>query len=357
MPSILPCSTWSIVIRPFEQHCIPCDIACHLEVMQYLLCIFAQHVLNDFLNKWCTRARIHVFDWNDLRYFLELARRGKLSRAGQQLGVDHTTVARRITALEAKLGVTLFNRSNRSYHLTEEGRRLVSYAEEMEANSISLMDNLHPTTSGPTGTVRLATPEAFGSQFLANHCTGFHAHNPGITLELVAETRALSFSKREADAAVTLAQPERGRIVSDKVGNYQLRLYAAPAYLKQHPPIVQLSDLAKHNFIWYVDDLLPVPELQMLDKAIPNPHVIFRTTSVTGQANAAGAGLGIALLPCFLADRMKVLTTVLPSEVSVTRELWLTMHADIRPLPHMERVWHFMSNLVAGERPVLMGLR
>jgi len=296
-----------------------------------------------------------MFDWNDMRYFLELARRGKLAAAALRLGVDHTTVSRRIAALEKELRIELFDRENRAYKLNADGRRLMAYAERMEANSLALMDEVAPVATGPQGTVRLSTPEAFGSQFLVRHCMGFRQRNPGITLELVAETRSLNLSRREADAAITLARPSHGRIVSEKAGVYRLRLYAAPSYLQQHPPIVSLSDLKHHHFIWYVDDLLPLPELQMLDKAISDPHVIFRTTSVTGQANAAEAGLGIALLPCYLADRMKGLTTVLPSEISVLRDLWLVVHDDLRPEAHMDRVCTFLTTLIASERRTLLG--
>lgn len=298
-----------------------------------------------------------MFDWNDLRYFLEVARRGKLSAAALRIGVDHTTVARRISALEEQLHVTLFHREKRAYILSDEGRRLLTYAEKMETSSLALMDEVAPVASGPTGTVRLATPEAFGSQFLAPHCISFHTRHPGITLELVAETRQLTFTKREADAAITLAKPQHGRIASEKVTDYRLRLYAAPSYLQKHPPIVQLVDLRQHHFIWYVDELLPVPELQLLDKAIPDPHVIFRTTSVTGQARAAESGLGIALLPCYVADQIKSLTPVLPREISVMRELWLSVHDDAAREPHIEAVQTFLTTLIASERTAMLGAR
>ena len=298
-----------------------------------------------------------MFDWNDLRYFLELARRGKLSAAALRLGVDHTTVARRIAALEESLGIPLFTRANRAYTLSEEGRRLLNYAEKMESNSFELLDEVTPASAGPVGTVRLATPEAIGSQFIARRVASFHARHPGINLELVAETREASFSRREADAAITLAKPALGRVTSKKLGDYRLRLYAAPAYLQKHPPIVRLGDLKQHHFIWYVDDLLPIPELRMLDKAISNPNVIFRTTSVTGQANAAETGLGIALLPCFVADQMKALTTVLPREISVMRELWLSVHEELASQAPMQSVTNFLNTLVASERRTLVGER
>lgn len=298
-----------------------------------------------------------MFDWNDLRYFLELARRGKLSAAALRLGVDHTTVARRVSALEEKLGLSLFDRSSRTYSLTSDGKRLLAHAEKMEAGSNELLEALTPASGGPTGTVRLATPEAFGSQFIARHAASFHAYNPGITLELIAETRPLSLSRREADAAVTLAKADRGRVISNKVGDYRLRLYAAPSYLQKHPPIVRPGDLKDHQFIWYVDDLLPLPQLKMLDKMIGAPNIVFRSTSVTGQANAAATGLGLALLPCFVADQMKSLTTVLPREVSIIRDLWLTVQEDIADEPHMEKLVDFLKALLASERRSLVGER
>ncbi len=298
-----------------------------------------------------------MFDWNDLRYFLEVARRGKLSAAALRLGVDHTTVARRISALEKALDTDLFDRSNRVYTLTAGGRRLLTHAEKMEAGSIDLMDALAPSTVGPVGTVRLATPEAFGSQFIARHAASFHAYNPGIQLELIAETRPLSLTRREADAAISLAKTVQGRVNSEKIGDYRLRLYASPGYLQGHPPIVRPGDLKAHQFIWYVDDLLPLPQLKMLDKMIGAPNIVFRTTSVTGQANAAAAGLGLALLPCFVGDSMTSLTTVLPREVSIIRDLWLTVHADLVDEVHMRRLVDFLKTLIVSERSTLVGDR
>lgn len=311
--------------------------------MHCFLCIFAHNN--------------QMFDWNDLRYFLEVARRGKLASAALRLGVDHTTVSRRIAALEQSLELSLFDRSGRSYQLTDDGRRLLTHAEKMEIGSLELLEAATPSEAGPTGTVRLATPEAFGSQFLARHAASFRAHNPGIQLELIAETRLMSLTRREADAAITLSKTETGRVHSQKIGDYRLRLYAAPSYLQGHPPIIQPGDLTNHQFIWYVDDLLPLPQLKMLDKMIGAPNVVFRTTNVTGQANAAAAGLGLALLPCFVGDQTPSLTTVLPREISIIRDLWLTVHADAADLPHTKKLMDFLKSLVISERRHLVGDR
>ncbi len=147
-----------------------------------------------------------MFDWNDLTFFLQMSRFGRLSDAAQRLKVDQTTVSRRIAALETSLGTRLFEKSPRGHVLTDAGRRLLEQAEKIEALSISTYQDLSGKDAELTGAVRLATPEAFGTQFLVPHLPEFHALHPRIELELVSETRRTSLSKREADLAVTLGR-------------------------------------------------------------------------------------------------------------------------------------------------------
>lgn len=296
-----------------------------------------------------------MYDWNDIRYFLELSRTGRLSQAAQRLGVDHTTVSRRITALEKSLEVRLFDRTPKGYALTEEGRSMVAHSEAMESNSLALFRELSGRDAAMSGTVRLATPEALGSQFLARRWTSFRQSHPAIELELVAETRHLSLSKREADIAILLARPKRGRLVAFKSASYNLRLYASQSYLNSRTPIHRLRDVTGHDFIWYVDDLLQLSELQLLDKTFKSPHVAFRSTNVTGQANAAADGLGLALLPCFLADQMSELVPILPERISIERELWIAAHEDLRNVARIDAVIRFLSALFKKEQKMLSG--
>lgn len=296
-----------------------------------------------------------MIDWNDLRHFLELARHGRLGPAAERLQVDQTTVSRRVGALEEALGAKLFDRSPGGYALTEAGQRLLSHAEAMETQSIALYQALAGKDLAFSGTVRIATPEAFGSQFLARHANHFRERHPAIELELVAETRYLSLTKREADIAVTLARPTTGRLVARKLTDYRLQIYAAPHYLRRFPPIRQVSDLADHDFIWYVDDLLQFSELKLLERTFKDPRVVFRSTNVTGQANACAAGVGLALLPCFLAAGRKDLEPVLPREASADRSFWISVHSDLRHLARVDAVYRFLTELCERHKPLLMG--
>lgn len=295
-----------------------------------------------------------MYDWNDLRHFLELSRTGKLSVAAVRLGVDHTTVARRVAALEAALGARLFDRSPKGYRLTEPGQRLVPLAEAMESQSLTLAREVAGMDAAATGTVRLATPEAFGSQFLAWHLPGLRARHPGIELELIAETRPLSLTKREADIAIMLARPTSGRLVAWKLGEYHLGLYAAPDYLATKPAINRRDDLGTHDFIWYVDDLLQFEELRgLLSRQFKDPHVVFRSTSIAAQAHACMRGMGLALLHCFHANHLPGLVRVLPGSVYVTRGLWLVVHEDLRHVARIDAVCGFLTGLVGSQQAAL----
>ncbi len=287
-----------------------------------------------------------MFDWNDLRFFLEMSRLGRLADAAQRLHVDHSTVSRRIAALEAALGTRLFDKSPRGHVLTEAGQKLLAHAETIEAQSISLYQDLSGEDTELTGTVRLATPEAFGTHFLAPHLPEFRRLHPRIELELVSETRRTSLSKREADLAVTLGRPDSGRLIGWKLTVYRLQLYAAPSYLTAHTPIKTSADFKDHDFIGYIDDLLALPELRVLPGLIRNPNIVFRSTSIMAQQRAATAGLGIALLHAFSVEDQNELIPILPEQISVMREYWLLVHEDFRPIARIDAVCRFLTQLV-----------
>jgi DNA-binding transcriptional LysR family regulator len=298
-----------------------------------------------------------MFNWDDLRFFLELARKGRLISAARRLHVDHTTVSRRIAQLEEAMDARLFDKSPQGYKLTEAGRRLLPYAEAMEAQSITVYKDISGKDAQLTGTVRLATTEALGSQVIARHLPEFRARHPGIELELIAETRRLSLSKREADIAITLSRPDSGRLVAKKLGTYNLGLYGSPKYLAAAPPIRRLEDLQHHAFIGYIDDLLQMPELRFMESIVKEPNLVFRSSNMMAQYNACIEGVGLGLLHAFMAAFDPRLTIILPDEITVTRELWLVVHEDLRHVARVDAVCEFLTDLVRRTQPVLLGQR
>jgi DNA-binding transcriptional LysR family regulator len=295
-----------------------------------------------------------MHDWNDLRYFLELARAGRLLAAAQRLRVDHTTVARRIAALELALGVRLFDKSPRGYALTEAGHQLLPQAEAIEARSIQAFEQLSGQDAHLTGTVRLATTEAFGTHFLVPRLPAFYARYPGIDLELVAESRPLSLSKREADALVTLSPPQTGRLITQKLTPYTLSLYASRSYLEQAPPLRSPTDLPRHKVISYIEDLVRLPEILPLLEPLRACQAVLRSTSVAAQQAAVAAGIGLGLLHDFAAAGRDDLVKLLPGQISGTRDYWLVVPEDLRGVARIDAVCRYLVAVCRAERAVLM---
>ena len=296
-----------------------------------------------------------MYDWNDLRFFLELSRQGKLVRAAARLHVDHTTVSRRITALEKQLDVRLFDKSPRGYQLTDAGLRLLPLAEQIETRSNQLYQDIAGKDARLGGTVRLAAPEALGTQVIARHVAEFRREHPDIEIELVAETRRMSLSKREADIAISFSRPESGRLIAWKLCDYRLRLYGAPDYLAAHAPIRKVDDLADHGFVAYIDDLIEMPELRFFESTIKNARVVFRSTNVSAQFNAILDGIGLGLVHCFMAQREPRLQVVLPREISVERTYWLLVHEDLRHVARVDAVCEFMTRILSEDPALMMG--
>ena len=296
-----------------------------------------------------------MYDWNDLRYFLELSRQGKLVKAAIRLHVDHTTVSRRIAALETQLDARLFDKSPRGYQLTDAGLRLLPMAEKIEAQSHQLYQDISGKDARLSGTVRVATSEGLGTLVIANHVAQFQLEHPDIVIELVAETRRMSLSKREADIAITFSRPDSGRLIGWKLCDYRLKLYATRAYLESHPPIHELEDLAQHNFVSYIDDLIEMPELRFFENTIKNAHVVFRSTNVTAQLNAVLSGIGLGLLHGFMIPEETDLLPVLPDQIAVQRAYWLMVHEDLRHVARVDAVCQFITRTLQKYEASMMG--
>lgn len=291
-----------------------------------------------------------VFDWNDLPSFLAVARSGRLTAAAQRLQIDHTTLSRRISALEHALKAKLFDRSPSGYTLTEQGRRLLPTAEDMERLALGAQESVGGSAASVEGQVRIGAPEGFGSYFLAPRIAALKALHPGLVVQLVAATAVFSLSKRDADIVISVSRPPAGRLIVSKLTDYDLGLYAAPAYLDAHPPIASAADLRAHSFVSYIGELLHFPELDFLQHVAPEGVTSVESSNLLAQLRATLAGAGLCVLPAFLAGEEGGLVRVLPDEVSLTRSLWLIVHQDLAELARIKAVMRFIKEEVAAAR-------
>jgi DNA-binding transcriptional LysR family regulator len=261
-------------------------------------------------------------------------------------------VARRIQALEENLAVRLFDKTPAGYRLTASGAQLLELAERVESACISAQELVAGQDPMLTGVVRLSVPEGFGAHFLAKRLGEFHEAYPGIELEIVALPESLSIAKREAHIAITLQQPSVGRLVARTLTNYTLHLYAARDYLERAGPIRQLDDLKSHDLI---TNIVSVPEYFFLAEILPDAQAKLRFKSINAQLAAVEAGLGISLIPCYMAGGRDDLSAVLPDQAKVTRTFWMSMHEDMRHVGRVMAVWDWLKELTARNQPAMLG--
>ncbi len=290
--------------------------------------------------------------WDDLKFFLAVARTGQLTTAAKGLKVDNATVARRIRALETDLDAQLFDRNPKGYSLTEVGQRLLPSAEAMEVTTLQAQAQVQGRDESLEGVVRLGAPDGFGSCFLAPRIHKLARRHPKLELQLVAMPRIFSLAKREADLTIAVTRPTSGRLLASKLTDYQLRLYAAPDYLKENPPIRDLEDLTHHAMIGYIPDLIFDPKLDYMPnfgrKVVPQ----ISSSNLIAQLYATLAGAGICILPDFLAGQQSGLQPVLRKTFSLTRTFWIVSHENTAALRRIRETIDFIKDEVRENKDI-----
>ena len=290
---------------------------------------------------------LRSMDWDDLRYFAELARTGSLSASARALRVDHSTVARRITSLEEALGIRLFDRLPRGYVLTPEGEHVQEHVARLEEDVFALQRTVQGRGSGLSGTVRVSAPPAFASLFLSPRLGLLRERHPDIILELSGSNVSVSLTRREADIALRLARPEGSSLVTRKVATAGYGLFASRAYACGREP--DALDL-----LGYEESLEHVPQQQWLRRFAKGRPFVFRTSDLVGLHSAVRAGLGAAVLPFFVTGSDPDLVCIHREGVP-GRDVWLVVHEDIRRSPRVRAVMDVLVEILGRERALLEG--
>lgn len=294
-----------------------------------------------------------MFNWNDLTFFLELARQGRLMPAARRLKVDHTTVSRRISELEKDLAIKIFDRKPDGFVLTEDGHKLFAIAEKIEVLATSISENLQSIPTEPAGKVRLASMEGISAFYLAEHLLDFNQQFPNILIELVTERYLINLTKREADVCVSFVPLAGSRLTVKKAGVFSLGLFASARYLTQKGTPKNVEDLKAHDFVDYVDDLVAIHPVQWLHDVLVPENVVFRSTSMAAQQNAIASGRGIGLLPFFSAKKDPRLIPVLLGSVVVTRDLYVSVHEDVEFMSRVKVLTRFLGELFRTQHAYL----
>ncbi|MBV0890677.1 LysR family transcriptional regulator [Paracoccus sp. Z118] len=275
-------------------------------------------------------------DWDDLRVFLAVARTESLSGAGLRLGMNASTVGRRIARLETSLGRVLFAKTPQGYALTPEGQRLVSPAEAAERAATEAGEAL-AAPGALTGQLRIGAPDGCANYLLPQIAAQLCEAHPGLEVQIVALPRVFNLTRREADMAIAVSRPETGRAVVQKITDYRLHLAAHRDYLARHPPIRSRADLRGHRMIGYINDMIFDRELDYLAETGADAAMLT-SNSVSVQMQAIRAGGGAGVVHDFAIPFAPGVVRLLADEVSLTRAFWLIRHEDDRRSDRLTRL-------------------
>ena len=287
-------------------------------------------------------------NWDDLRYFLAVAREGQMLGAAKRLGVSQALLSRHVAALEAATGARLLDRTTRGCALTPDGQAVFAVAERVEAETIAGLSQVRGAEE-LAGSVRIGAPDGFGGAFLAPRLGQFHAAHPGLRIQLAPVPRNFSLSEREADVAIMVGRPEKGRLQARKLVDYSLGLYASKAYLARCGRPAQAEDLKAHTLIGYVEDLIYSPELAYTGDFLREWRSHIEVATAIGQFAAVRAGAGIGVLHDFMTVGEPELAPLLP-HLRATREYWVVWHENLRVARRVQAVVAWLDAVVRKER-------
>lgn len=287
-------------------------------------------------------------NWDDLRYFLAVARTRSLTDAGRHLGVSASTVSRRIDALERALELRLFRRHRDGYALMPAGERLVAEAESAEARILSLQRNAGATADEAAGVVRLATPELLAHEVIIPRLGAFCESHPDLSLELISDVRPVSLARDEADVIIRAVRPTQGAYTVRRIAGVAVGLFASEEYVSRHGLPLSAAELADHRLITWQRELAFLEMARWLTEIAGEARVVLCTSTFTAQLAACRAGCGLAALPVVVGERHR-LREVDAGLPPLVLDLWLVVRSDLRSTRRIGAVCDFVTDVFSGE--------
>ncbi len=291
---------------------------------------------------------------DDLLVLLAVGRSGRYTTAADELGLNHTTISRRIAALEQSIGGRLLARGAGGWELTDLGREALSAAEAVESAVRSLtVDSAGERTL--EGVVRISATDGFSAYIAAPAAAHVQREHPRIAVEIVATTRPATQQRSGLDIEVVVGEPKVHRAKAIQLGDYCLGLYGARTYLREHGTPTNIADLSRFPLVYFIDAMLQVDDLDVATSFAPAMRESVTSTNVFVHVEATRACAGLGLLPCFMADRHDDLVRVLPDQVAVQLSYWLVTRAETLRRPEVAAVVDAIRTQMAESRQVLLG--
>ncbi len=292
------------------------------------------------------------YEWDDLRYVLAVATAGSLAGAARALGVNHTTVLRRVAAFEERIGVRVFDRLPTGYVLTAAGEELAATARRIDDTINSLTRKLAGHDLSLTGELRVTSANTLMETFLPRILAEFKAAYPGIRIDLTLSNTMLNLSKRDADVAIRPAVDPPDTLIGRRIAKIAFAVYAGRSYLGERDKI---DDLARERWVAPDDSLSNTSVAKWMRTQLPESEITFRADSLVALKQAALAGLGLAALPCYLGDTAPDLVRVHAPIPKMETALWVLTHEDLRHTPRVRAFTDFVADALRRYRPLLEG--
>jgi DNA-binding transcriptional LysR family regulator len=297
-----------------------------------------------------------MYDWDDLKFVIAVARNGSTLSAARALGVNQSTVQRRIAALELALGCILVERHQSGYRLTELAESVLPYADSVAAGAKAFEEQLKTAEAARTGTLRLTCPEPIAARLTASGLIDrFCAAHPGLEVEFVLSDKYVDLSKGEADVALRSGDTDDDILVGRKIADSIWAIYASRAYLARTPAPSSLATIADHALVGFDESLRGHRLSVWLASAAPNARYAARSHSVLGLVSAAKSGVGLAALPVALGDSEPDLVRVLPVVPELTRAWRILCHPDVRHSRRVSAFYDFVQAELESFQPILSG--
>ena len=292
-------------------------------------------------------------EWDDYRHFLAIEQAGSVLGAAKRLGVNHTTVLRRIASLERRLGVRLFERLRTGYTPTTAGEELRDVVLRVQQALLDAEHRLSGKDLQLSGVVRVATTDTLSAGLLLPHLRAFRELHPRIQLQVIGSNQFANLTQREADVAIRATNQPPDNMLGRKIGLARSAVYGAPRYLRERG-----HDLAsdRHDWIGLDETLAHLPEYRWLERRVPPERIVLRLNNLLHKVAAVKDGHGIAPLLCFLAEREPDLIRLTEPEPLFDTDIWLLGHPDLRQVARVRAFMDFITQRAATDKLLQGGL-
>lgn len=295
-------------------------------------------------------------NWNDLKLVLAIARARSLGGGAKLMGVNHSTAFRNLNALEEKLGARLFERlPGGVYEPTPVGEQVARTGERMETEALALDREITGSDKRLTGLIRVTASETLSFHMLLMQLAKMRQVHPGIAVELLIDNRVLNLSRREADVALRVSRPGEAELFGKRLCNIAWTIYGIVGSAK---PVSSknIASLAGEPFVGWTEDVSGLAAADFLADEIRPQTVVYRSNSLISQYRAARAGLGLAILPCYLGDTDPLLVRIVPLLIpALARELWIVTHEDLKGTARIRAFLEVVGNGLAEQRQIFEG--